>query len=111
MSEISTQPFEFDCNSTPRQIYESLRVYNFAKLNGFLKTKSYLLEQLRDAIEMADFFQLNYKSNSEIFTNKDLALKRLSNLDTSREIPYLRLEDLPFGNIVVQKLFAAKTFS
>ena len=110
MSEITQQPFEFNCNSTPLQIYESLQIYNFAKLNGFLKAKSYLLEQLRDAIEMADFFQLNYKANSKAPSNKDLAIKRFSNLDTSREIPYLRLEDLPFGNIVVQKLLQQKPF-
>ena len=110
MSNSNLHPFEFECDSTPFAIYKSLQIFNFAKLNGVLKSKSSLLDQLRDSIEIADYFQLNYKPDNKIYSNKNLAFKRFSNISSSHKVPCLRLEDLPFGNIVVQKLLEVNPF-
>ena len=110
MSKAELLPFEFDSNSTPQEINESLLKYNFAKLNGTLKAKIPLLDDLRDAIEIADFFQLNYQSSTDQNSNKDLVLNRFSDVSKSRKIPNIKLPDLPFGIDVGNALLTQKPF-
>ena len=110
MNRIKPLPFEFDHNATPFEVIESLKIYNFATLNGILRSKIYRMDQLRDDIEMADFFPLNYKSDKNFPSNKDLALKRFTNLETTRKVPYLKLENLPLGQIVIEKILKQKPF-
>ena len=110
MSNIHRHPFEFEENSSPLEIYASIQKYNFAKLNGALKAKIPLLDQLRDAIEIADFFQLNYNPSIDQSSNKDLALNRFSDISKSRKTPMMRLEALPFGADVGNSLLSQNPF-
>ena len=96
---------------------DCLRVQNFVKLNQVLRPIIPFLKEARDAIEIADFFHLNFKlvhqstaeNNESIKSNKHLALERFKNVQSKKGNPILHVDDLPFGRLIIKNLVASRS--
>ena len=108
----------FECNADADfkidadKARDCLRIQNFVKLNQVLRPMIPFLKEARDAIEIADFFHLNFKSvhpdsaqNTEsIKSNKHLALERFKDAQFKKSGPILHVDDLPFGRLIIKNL-------
>ena len=96
---------------------DCLRVQNFVKLNQVLRPIIPFLKEARDAIEIADFFHLNFKlvhqitaqNNESIKSNKHLALERFKDVQSKKGNPILHVDDLPFGRLIIKNLVASRS--
>ena len=108
--------FEYTADSNHKfnvsEARKSFYVHNFVKLNQVLNPIIPFLREIRDAIEIADFFQLNYsqldRTKKQIVdsqkSSKDLAYDRFENLQFKQKNPIVNLDELPFGKFLMQYL-------
>ena len=108
--------FEYTADSNRKfdvlEARKSFYAHNFVKLNQILNPIIPFLHEIRDAIEIADFFQLNYnpldgKAQQIIESkksNKDLAYDRFKNIQFKQTNPIVNLDELPLGKYLMQYL-------
>jgi hypothetical protein len=88
-------------------ILTCIDTFHVVKIDGAFDNPS-LLSDLRDAIEITDFFLARFEGTQneadKDLTNKDLALRRFRDLATSRKYPAFPLEDTPLAAMAVDRL-------
>jgi len=89
-------------NSSAREMLGALNHLHVIKINGaFADTE--LIVELRDAIEMCDFFAVGFRPG-EVAQNKDLTYRRFENTDRTKTLPAFPLQEVPLAVSALQRL-------
>ena len=104
--------YKFDLLQAKKCLY----THNFVKINKIFDSIIPFLFEIRDAIEMADFFQVNYnpldrsahKIDEPKRSNKDLVYERFKDPQLRQKNPIINLEELPLGRHLLEHLCKEK---
>jgi hypothetical protein len=88
--------------SSTADILESLARFHVVKLNGVFQDMG-LLKDIRDAIEISDFFAVDFESDASQ-PNKTTALARFQNTGQQKTLPAFPLSEVPLARVGLQAL-------